>query len=62
MVKASASRAAELGSSPVRTVGVFQGRVIPVTVHLVLQWLPSHAPGILGSAPGLVGPTSVYFD
>ena len=35
-------------------VGVFHGRVIPVTSKL--------APGIIGSVLGLVGPVSVYCD
>ena len=29
---------------------------------LALQWLPSQAPGVRGSALGLVGPVSVYCD
>ena len=40
----------------------FPGRVIPVTLKLALQWLPCQAPGIIGSALGLVGPVSVYCD
>ena len=38
------------------------GRVIPVISKLALQWLPCQAPGIIGSALGLVGPVSVYCD
>ena len=38
MVKASASREADLGSIPAFTVGIFPGRVIPVTSKLALQW------------------------
>ena len=34
----------------------------PVTSKLALQWLPCQAPGIIGSALGLVGPVSVYCD
>ena len=41
---------------------LFLGRVIPVTQKLVLQWLPCQAPGVIGSALGLVGPVSVYCD
>ena len=44
------------------TMGISQGRVIPVTYKLALQWLPRQAPGIIGSALGLVGPVSVYCD
>ena len=33
---------------------------IPVTSKLALQWLPCQAPGVIGSALGLVGPVSVY--
>ena len=33
----------------------FPGRVIPVTYELALQWLASQAPGVVGSALGLVG-------
>ena len=39
-----------------------RGRVIPVTSKLALQWLPSQAPGVIGSALGLAGPVSVYCD
>ena len=28
----------------------------------VLQWLPCQASNVIGSAPGLVGPVSVYCD
>ena len=42
--------------------GFFRGRVIPVTLKLALQWLPCQAPGVIGSALGLVGPVSVYCD
>ena len=49
------------GSNPTCT-GIFLGRVIPVTSKLALQWLPCHAPGVKGSALGLVSPMSVYCD
>ena len=62
MVKASASREANLGSIPAFAVGIFPGRVIPVTLKLALQWLPCQAPGVIGSVPGLVGPVSVHDD
>ena len=42
--------------------GIFPGRVIPVTQKLAFQWLPCQAPGIIGSALGLVSPVSVYCD
>ena len=42
--------------------GFFRGRVIQVTQKLALQWLPCPAPGVIGSALGLVGPVSVYCD
>ena len=38
----------------------FFGRVIQVTQMLELQWLPSQAPGLIGSVLGLVGPASEY--
>ena len=31
-----------------------------MTQKLALQWLPCQAPGVIGSALGLVGPVSVY--
>ena len=40
----------------------FRGQVIPMIEKLALQWLLCQAPGIIGSAPGLVGPVSVYCD
>ena len=49
------------GSNPA-CAGFFRGRVIPVTQKLALQWLPCQAPGVIGSALGLVGPVSVYCD
>ena len=38
------------------------GRVIPVTSKLAFQWLRCQAPGVIGSALGLVSPVSVYCD
>ena len=49
------------GSIPA-CAGIFLGRVILVTSTLALQWLPCQAPGVIGSALGLVGPASVYCD
>ena len=59
LVKTSASKAADLGSCPVFSVGNFPGRVIQVTPKLALQWLPCQAPSFIGSALGLGGPVSV---
>ena len=50
------------GSNPASAVGIFPGRVIPVTSKLALQWLPCQAPGFIWSVLGLVGPVSVYCD
>ena len=50
------------GSNPACAGIFFRGRVIPVTSKLALQWLPCQAPGVIGSALGLVGPVSVYCD
>ena len=50
-----------LGSIPA-CVGIFLGWVIPVTSKLALQWLPCQAPGVIGSALGLVGRVSAYCD
>ena len=58
-------KASESGRSRVRiplAPGFFRGRVVPVTSKLALQWLPCQAPGVIGSALGLVGPVSVYCD
>ena len=33
-----------------------------MTYKLAVQWLPCQAPGVIGSALGLVGPVSVYCD
>ena len=43
-------------------MGIFPGRVIPVTEKLALQWLSCLASGIIGSLLGPVGPVSVYCD
>ena len=62
VVKASASRAEGSGFESRLRRDFFRGRVIPVTQKLALQWLPCQAPGVIGSALGLVGPVSVYCD
>ena len=46
------SRVADLGSNPVFICGVFGGRV---------QWPPCQVPGVIGSAPGKVGPVSILW-
>ena len=62
VVKASASRAEDPGFESRLRRDFFRGRVMPVTSTLALQWLPCQAPGVIGSALGLVGPVSVYCD
>ena len=62
LVKASASRAEQPGFQSRLRRDFVRGRVIPVTQKLALQWLPCQAPGVIGSALGLVGPLSVYCD
>ena len=47
---------------PAFAVGIFPGRVIPVTRKLGIHWPPCLAPGAIGSAPGLVGLLSLYCD
>ena len=47
------------GSNPACD-GIFSGS--SHTQKLALQWLPCQAPGVIGSALGLVGPVSVYCD
>ena len=42
--------------------GFFLCWVIQVTQKCALQWPPCQAPGIIGSALGLISPVSVYFD
>ena len=62
VVKASASSAEGLGFESRLRRDFFRGGVIPVSQKLALQWLPCQAPGVIGSALGLVGPVSVYCD
>ena len=40
VVKSSASRTPDSGLTPAFSVGIFQGRGIPVTETLALHWLP----------------------
>ena len=56
--KASASREEDPGFES----HLHWDRVIPVTQKLALQWLFCQAPGVIGSALGLVGPVSVHCD
>ena len=60
--KAPASWAADLSSILSFAQGLFVGRVIPVTATLEHQWLHYQAPGVFGSALGLAGPVSVYYE
>ena len=62
VVKASASRAADPGfDSRLRREFFFQVESLHMVIlKLVLQWLPCQAPGVIGSALGLVGPVSVH--
>ena len=62
VVKAFSSREEDPGFESSLRRDSFRGRVIPVTSKLALQWLPCQAPGVKGSALGLVGPVSVYCD
>ena len=57
------SREASLGFDfSLRHGEFFPGQDLPVTSKLALQWLSYLAPGVIGSALGLVGPVSVYCD
>ena len=55
-------RVADLASIPGFSVDLFPGRVIPVTLKSVLQWLPCKMPCIIGSVPELLGAVSTYRD
>ena len=61
MVKAYASRA-EDPEFESRLQRDFSGSSHTSDLKLALQWLPCQAPGVVGSALGLVGPVSVYCD
>ena len=60
--KASSPTSEGLGSIPTVPMGLFPGRVIPVTSKLVLQWVHCQAPGVIRAMLELVGPVSVYCD
>ena len=62
VVETSVWRATDLGSVPAFGVNQNPGRVTPVTSKLVIQWLPCQAPGLVGSAVGLVSSVSVFCD
>ena len=62
VVKASTSTEEDPGFDSSLRRGIFPSRLISVTEKMVLRWLPCQAPGVLGSALGLVGPVSVYCD
>ena len=61
VVKASASGAEDPGVES-RLRRDFFGSSHTSDIKLALQWLPCQAPGIIGSAIGLVGTVSVYCD
>ena len=61
-VKTAASRVEDPGFESRLRRDFSRGRVIPVTSKLTLQWLPRQAPGVIGSALGLIGRVSVYCD
>ena len=52
-------RTADLSSIPALPMRLFAGQVSTVMEELVLLWLPSQVPGIIGSVVGLVGLVSV---
>ena len=61
VVKASTSRAEKRFESRLRRD--FSGSSLTSDLKkMAPQWLPCQAPGIIGSALGLVGPVSVYCD
>ena len=58
VVKASAPRAEDPGFD-----SRLHGRIFQVdSLKLALHWLPCQAPGVIGSALGVVGPVSVFCD
>ena len=61
VVKASAREREVPGSNPA-CAGIFSGSSHTSDLKkLALQWLSCQAPGVIGSALGLVGPVSVYW-
>ena len=65
VVKTSASRPGAVDPEfdfRLRRGDFFPDGLIPMTSKLAPQYLPFQAPGVIGSALGLVGPLSVYCD
>ena len=62
VVKASASRAEDPGFESRLRRDFFGVESYQGLYKLALQCLPCQAPGVIGSALGLVGPVSVYCD
>ena len=62
VVKASASGAEDPGFKSRLRRDFSGGESYRWLKNLALQWLPCQAPGVIGSALGLVGPVSVYCD
>ena len=62
VVKASASRAEGPGFESRLRRDFFGVESYQWLKKLARQWLPCQAPGVIGSALGLVGPVSVYCD
>ena len=60
MVKASALRAADLGSIPAFPRGTFSGSSHTSDLNCIT--LVAALPGVVGTALELVGPVSVYCD
>ena len=58
----STLRETDPGSNPAFVVDFLPGRIIPVTLKMVLQWLPCQVPGVIGSALRLVGLASAFYD
>ena len=61
VVKASSLGAEDPGFES-RLQRDFSGSSYTSDLELALQWLPCQAPGIIGSALGLVSPVSVYCE
>ena len=62
VVKASASEVEDPGFESRLRRDFFWVESYQWLQNLALQWLPCQAPGVIGSAPGLVDPVSVYCD
>ena len=53
---------ATITSNAEEAVDLFLGRVIPVTIKVIIKWVHYQTPGVIESVLGLVGPMSVYCD